>query len=111
VSKPLDSELFSVYLFRTLGWRRGTKVAAFVAAWGIYSDSLSRSAERTLAGYASFWHESRATSFREQELFRVAFPEHLTPESLWRELRRDVSRADGDRDSATATVLAVRGSW
>jgi hypothetical protein len=111
VSKPPDSELLSVYLFRTLGWRKGTKVAAFIAAWGIYSDSLPRKGERTLAGYASFWRESRATSFREQELFRLAFPDHLTPESLWRDLRRDVSRAEGDRDSATATVLAVRGSW
>ncbi len=111
MSKSLDSELLSVYLFRALGWRKGTKVAAFVAAWGIYSDSLSRNAERTLAGYAAYWNESRATSFREQELFRLAFPDHLTPESLWQGLRRDVSRAEGDRDSATATVLAVRGSW
>lgn len=119
MSEPLDSELLSLYLFRALGWRKGTKVAAFIAAWGIYSDSLSRSAERTLAGYAAYWGESRATSFREQELFRLAFPGELTPEDLWRENRRGVvgtysSRwawTDADRDSATAAVLSLRGSW
>jgi hypothetical protein len=98
-----------VYLFRKLGWRKGSRVAAFIAAWGIYSDSQG-SGERTLDGYAAYWRQSRATSFREQELFRLAFPQHLTPEPLWRSIRRSVDRS-ADRDSVAGKVMTLRGTW
>jgi len=111
VSKLRDSsEPLSVFLFRQVGWRKGSKVAAFIAAWGIYSESLRPADERSLLGYAVFWGESRATAFREQELFRLVFPQLSTPEPLWRTIRRSVVRSD-DRDAVAGTVMVVRGDW
>jgi hypothetical protein len=101
-------ELLSVYLFRKLGWRKGSRVAAFIAAWGIYSEG-SPAGERTLDAYADYWNQSRATAFREQELFRKALPHYETPEAMWREIRRSMLLRDRsrERDSLAGNVLGV----
>ena len=103
-------EVLAVYLFRTLGWRKGSKVVAFVASWGIYSESLLPGDERSLGAYGAYWSQSRATCFREQELFRQAFPGYETPELVWRQVR-STAVLNGDRDTVAATLMAARGSW
>jgi len=71
------------YLYRKMGYRKGTRVAAFVVAWGIYADTLGEDKRAHMDGYIKYWRTSRATAYRELSMFREAFPDDLLPDRVW----------------------------
>lgn len=110
------------YLYREMGYRKGTRVAAFIVAWGIYADTLDESVsvpgERRrregkrshMDGYISYWKMSRATAYRELAMFREAFPGDEYPDRVW----ALVTDAVGSRRSlsvAMAEASVVKGVW
>lgn len=98
------------FLYGKLGYRRGTKAAAFIVAWGIYADSLPVDEVWSMHGYAKYWKQSPATSYRELEVFREAFPGDQWPFRVWA-LVRDSVDARKSRALATAQALPVVGRW
>lgn len=98
-------------LVRKVGLRKATSVAAFIVAWGIYSEK--EDAPHTMDAYSAFWGQSNATTYRERDLFRICFPEDKLPDRVWG-LIRSVYDARIDvksREVTTAQVLSVQGSW
>lgn len=98
------------FLFREVGWRKGTKVAAFIVAWGIYSDQVPEGEKTHLWGYSQYWKQSNANTYRELSAFHEVFPDDVLPDRLWDEARAAVK----DRKSlaiATAQVLPAVGVW
>lgn len=99
------------YLFQKLGYRNGTKVAAFIVAWGIYADSLPVDDVWTIEGYARYWGESDSTAYRELRLFREAFAEDSYPFRVWALIRDDVDARKSRRSVAIAQALSISGGW
>lgn len=62
------------------GFRRGSKVMAFVIAWGRVREDLGRAP--SIEEYAEWWKQPRRTAFDEQKFFRAAFPELDSPAAL-----------------------------
>jgi hypothetical protein len=66
---------------RAVGLRRAFRVLTFMAAW----DRARRALDKrpiTLEDYHSWWRENERTAYREQALFREAFPGEVTPDRL-----------------------------
>jgi len=66
---------------RRVGLRRGFRVLTFMASW----DRARRALDKrpiTLEEYREWWRESERTAYRDQALFREAFPDELTPDHL-----------------------------
>lgn len=103
-------QTFAEFLFREMGFRKGTKVAAFVAAWGIYSDQVPEGEAPYIHGYTKYWKQNQANTYRELHLFQELFPDDATPQRLWDVARKAVK----DRNSlsvATAQLMNVAGDW
>lgn len=103
-------ETLAVFLFRELGYRKGTKVAAFIAAWGIYSDQVPDGEGPYIHGYTKYWKQNQANTYRELHAFHEVFPDDATPQRLWDIARKAVK----DRKTvavATAQVLPAMGEW
>ena len=66
---------------RNAGVRKGFHALMYIAQWGIAHDADESVV--TADQVAVWWKEHRATSFRNQGYFRLAFPEESTPERLW----------------------------
>lgn len=100
-----------VHLVRKVGWVKATKVAAFVVAWGIYTEKTSE--PYTLDGYSGYWKQSESTTYRERDLFRMCFPEDKVPDRVWAFIRSayDERLTRKNRDLGTAQVFSVRGRW
>lgn len=103
-------ELLVSYLARTVGVWRAVKVAGYIAAWGMYSESLSDPEwRRTIAGCGEFWRRSESSMLRDQRGFHEAFPGEDNPERLWQ-----MCKAHADlksRDRATADLLGLQLDW
>jgi hypothetical protein len=78
------------HLYRKAGYRKGTKAAAFIVAWGIYSDSLPEGERAHMYGYRLYWKESQATAYRELQAFHEVFPDDPFPDRIWALLRQYV---------------------
>lgn len=63
-----------------VGLRKAMKVLAYMTAWDHVRDDLGR--EPSAEEYAKWWKESPATAYRQQALFRDAFPAETTPSRL-----------------------------
>lgn len=96
------------YLVGRVGLRRATNVAAFIAAWGIYSEQSP--APHSMDGYASFWKMSVATAYRERDVFRMCFPAERVPDRVWASVRR-VYDAKAGREVVGARLLSATGEW
>jgi hypothetical protein len=103
-------ETLAEYLFRTVGFRKGTRAAAFIAAWGIYSDQVPEGEAVNLFGYTKFWKSSQATTYRELATFHEAFPDEALPDRLWAQARAAVE-ARKSLPSATAQLMGTAGTW
>jgi hypothetical protein len=64
-----------------LGVWKGARCVAFMVCWEQTRRELGR--EPTLEEYMEVWNVSRATAFREQREFRLAFPGNATPSSVF----------------------------
>lgn len=65
------------------GYRRGRKVAQFIAEWELAVRSIGR--EISAEEFAAWWQDHRATAFRKLAEFRELFPElgeHGKPDDL-----------------------------
>jgi hypothetical protein len=74
-----------------VGVRRAYRVVTFMVCWHIARRELDVD-ELTLDAYAEWWRVPERTAYREQALFREAFPEEATPDRL---LDRALSSWDG----------------
>jgi len=101
---------FLEFLYREVGYRKGTRVAAFVVAWGIYSDSLSDGVPANMDGYGRYWKTSRATAYRELSAFHQVFPLDPLPDRVWMKLSEAVS-ARKSLSIAMAQASGVKAVW
>lgn len=97
------------YLYRKVGYRKGTKAAAFIIAWGIYSESVEEGRRAHMDGYSTYWNQSRASSYRELAVFHEVFPNDLLPDRIWRLLRQHVQSKK--LAVAMAEALPVVAVW
>lgn len=67
---------------------RAHRVVVFIACWGICTRGLGRP-PANIEEYSDWWAKSRATGFREQELFREALPMYTTPTPICEWLSAD----------------------
>lgn len=109
-----ERKTLAEYLAGQVGLFKGTKVAAFIVAWGIYTEKVD--GPHTLEGYSSYWRQSVATTYRERDLFRICFPADKVPDRVWTAVRLDGAvrgaRLDARRrDVAAAQAMSVLGSW
>lgn len=90
--------------YHNAGIRAASRGLKFAMAWGLATAELGREPD-SIEEYAATLEESRATAFRDQQAFRKAFPNELSParmnevsgaqeryEELYRRLK-DVKRA------------------
>jgi len=68
------------YAALQVGRRQAIRAVAFIVCWATAERALKR--PPTLEEYADWWGESVRTVFRQQELFRKAFPGETTPQRL-----------------------------
>lgn len=66
---------------RQIGMRRAFRVLTFMAAWDRARKAMRRET-LTLQEYADWWRENQRTAYRDQALFREAFPSESTPDRL-----------------------------
>ena len=64
--------------FRTAGFRTTTRALKFALGWGLATAWMDREPE-SVEEYAEVLSESRATAFRDQQAFRKAFPNEVSP--------------------------------
>lgn len=75
-----EGEPLLVVAGRRVGLRRAMKAMTYMIAWDHVRDDLGH--EPTAEEYAAWWKESPATAYREQALFRQAFPGEQNPARL-----------------------------
>jgi hypothetical protein len=101
------------FLTGKVGLMKGTKVAAFVVAWGIYTER--EAGPHSLEGYYRYWGQSISSTYRERDLFRICWPNEQVPDRVWPALGAVVDAkwgADGfARDRGAARALSVSGRW
>jgi hypothetical protein len=61
-----------------VGALKAFRVMMFISCWGMAMKGLGRAPEN-IEEYSTWWEKSRATGYREQELFREALPMYETP--------------------------------
>lgn len=66
---------------RQLGMRRAFRVLTFMAAWDRARKAM-RKQTLTLHDYCEWWRETERTAYRDQALFREAFPGETSPDRL-----------------------------
>jgi hypothetical protein len=103
------SEPLLAYLTRTVGIWRAAKVGGYIAAWGLYSDSLDPGARRSIEGCGDYWRRSHASMWREHRLFHEAFPDEANPERIWQSCKAEADRKS--REKATRDLLLIDRNW
>jgi hypothetical protein len=64
------------------GFRKGRQALMFATCWWIATHALGRP-PATVDEYVDWWRDkSRSQAFRDQQAFRLAFPEYSTPTEL-----------------------------
>jgi hypothetical protein len=83
VSQARDSagEPLLTIAARVVGLRKAFRVLTFMAAWDRARRAM-RHETLTLAEYADWWKVPESTAYREQALYRQAFPGESTPDRL-----------------------------
>jgi len=67
---------------RRVGLRKAFQALTFMSAWDMVRAAGHAKAEPTIEDYAAYWKISPATAYREQRLFREAFPGEASPTRL-----------------------------
>ena len=85
--KRTKKEHLAAVVIGNVGPMRAYRVMVYIASWGIATKKLGHPPVN-VEEYADWWHKTRATAYREQELFREALPMHKTPTAIceWLEL-------------------------
>jgi hypothetical protein len=87
--------------------RKATKVAGFIASWGIAYEALKLGGAITIDEYADYWNVSRAKAFRDYQLYKQVWPRDFSPLRVWKwcKVHGVVSR---DADVAAAQIFNVK---
>lgn len=100
------------FLISKVGVLKAAKIAGFIAAWGMYSESIEEGGKATIYGCGQFWKRSQASMYREIGLFRRAFPDDHDPERVWQLSKAQVvERQKAKSDQAAGELLEVRMDW
>ena len=79
------------HLTKTLGIRNGYLVMAFIVAWHTAETDHTHMHPSTpfdINTYITWWKVERSKAFRDQQMFRQAFPTMSTPSDLVAEMQR-----------------------
>jgi hypothetical protein len=79
IADPAEPTLLMIAQ-RRVGLRKSLQVMTYMVSWRICADDLAH--EPTAEEYADWWKVSRRTAYREQALFREAFPGESSPARL-----------------------------
>lgn len=77
---PKAASLLEVVYGVTGSYRETAKICSFVKSWAKVRDSIGKTPN--MEEYAAYWKVGRATAYREQALFREAFPDLHDPGPL-----------------------------
>jgi hypothetical protein len=66
---------------KNAGFRTGIKAVSWMLSWVVVREVLGY--DPSVDEVAEWWKQSRRTAFREQDAFRKAFPEFLTPAPMY----------------------------
>jgi hypothetical protein len=99
------------FMTSKVGLFKATKVAAFVYAWGVYSDKTPE--PHTLDGYTKYWGQSLSTTYKERDLFRLCWPDDKVPDRIWSVIagRVDTIKEGRRKDVEVARLLVLWGPW
>jgi hypothetical protein len=96
------------YMVGRVGLWKATKVAAFIYAWGIYTEK--EEGRHTMEGYTAYWRQSISTTYRERDLFKICWPDQKDPTQIWLSFRLKHPADSGvTRDAGAIQVLAMPG--
>ncbi len=85
MAAPKQDVLF-VALARKVGLRNAYKVLLFIISWGTVYEATDGPVG-SIEDYARWWKQNERSAYREQQLFRKAFPSDDNPNRLWEQLR------------------------
>jgi hypothetical protein len=80
-ARDTQGEPLVVIAARTLGMRKAFRVLVFMTAWDRARKAMRRQT-LSLEDYCEWWRANQRTAYREQALFREAFPGESTPDRL-----------------------------
>ena len=86
-------------LARKVGLRKAYKILLFVISWGAVYES-GDGPVGSIEDYARWWNMNERSAYREQQVFRQAFPNDANPNRLWEQLRAQ----NPNRDTFHAAV-------
>lgn len=89
-----------------VGMRKAYKAAVFVGLWAYVTREHGRPPV-TVDEFAEWMELSRAQAFRDQQVFRQAFPEFPTPTELWAALEVPPS-LDQSPEMLCASVMSAQ---
>jgi hypothetical protein len=96
-----------VVLSRRIGPTRAMRVCSFVISWGYVYEKLGR-APTSVEEYAELASASIPTAYRDQRLFREAFPGESTPSRIWESLHGKIDTADPAAAARLGTISAAK---
>lgn len=97
------------FMASKVGIRKATKVAGFIAAWGIAYEALKLGRAITIDEFSDYWGMSRAKGFRDYQAYKEIWPRDFSPLRVWKWCKAHGVDAAASRDVATAQVFAVKG--
>lgn len=92
-----------VVLTRAVGLRKAIRLLLFITQWG-YVQEFYRGPLKNLEEYAEWWHVNERNAYRDQKLFREAFPNDTNPNRLWEQLQAVNPQAE----AITAQINRIR---
>jgi hypothetical protein len=108
----MPEESLLQFLIVRVGIFKAAKVAGYIVAWGLYSDSLADGEVPSVEGCGRWWRRSRPSIYREHAVFRKAFPNEVNPERLWRAVQAQVvERRRVRKEIAMGQLLQIRMDW
>lgn len=94
------------FMVSKVGWRKAMRCASFIAAWGMAYEDLHLGRAVTIDEVAGHWGRSRATVFRDFQVYKEIWPRDVTPLRVWKWCRSQAVVAH-DRDMAAAQLWNV----
>jgi hypothetical protein len=94
------------FMVSQVGWRKATRCAQFIAAWGAAYEDLHLGRAVTIDEVAAHWGKSRAMVFRDFQIYKEVWPRDVTPLRVWKWCRAQ-SELAGDRDDVAAQLWNV----
>jgi len=88
---------------RNVGLRRSVTALTYLAMYGAARNAAGEAVKPEQVG--AHWQRSDASVFRDQAVFRLAFPGEASPERLWLALGASVHEKRAERAGARLAAL------